>query len=319
MKITGILVLLLAGMFWARAQDDTVSLPDLIDGVQTWAQENLDTNVLAALQQVDRQKVQEFFNEWQREFQGEYVVDLASLKDAAEAIMPLLESHPETRPYAAWLRSQLDYLQVADEFRITIPPPKVETNQPPLPIPNPGPVVEREIWIKKVADRPPPPGATNYLVRLKPVFAAQKVPPELLWVAEVESSFNADALSPAGAAGLFQLMPDTARRFGLSLWPRDQRLQPELSARASACYLKFLYDRFQDWRLALAGYNAGEGRVQRLLDRYRTRNYDEISPHLPAETQMYVPRVEAVLLRREGVKLAELTSPPDTGHPTIKP
>jgi len=310
MKACGVLVLLLAGLLVARAQDDTITLPDIIQGAQEWAQENLDTNVLAALQNVDQQKVQQFFHDLQQQFQGEYVVNLASLKDAAEAIVPLLESHPETQPYGAWLKTRLDYLQVADEIRITIPPPKVDTNQPPLPGPNPGPVTEREIWIKKVAGRPLPPGARDYLTRLKPVFTAQKVPPELFWVAEVESSFDAGARSPAGAAGLFQLMPDTAKRFGLSLWPRDQRLQPENSARASAQYLKYLHDRFKDWRLALAGYNSGEGTVQKLLDRYKTRNYDDIARHLPAETQMYVPKVEATLLRREGVKLAELQSPP---------
>ena len=57
-------------------------------------------------------------------------------------------------------------------------------------------------------------------------------------------------------------MPDTAKRFGLSLWPRDQRYQAEPSATASARYLKSLFNRFQDWRLALAAYNAGEGTVQ---------------------------------------------------------
>jgi membrane-bound lytic murein transglycosylase D len=135
------------------------------------------------------------------------------------------------------------------------------------------------------------------------------VPPELVWVAEVESSFDRRARSPAGAAGLFQLMPDTAKRFGLSLWPRDQRYQPEPSATASAQYLKYLYDRFKDWRLALAAYNAGEGTVQKLLDRYKTGNYDVIAEHLPAEAQMYVPRVEAILLQREGAKLEQLSAP----------
>jgi membrane-bound lytic murein transglycosylase D len=144
---------------------------------------------------------------------------------------------------------------------------------------------------------------------LKPIFAAQKIPPELVWVAEVESSFDRRARSPAGAAGLFQLMPDTARRFGLSLWPRDQRFQPEPSATASAQYLKFLYDRFHDWRLALAAYNCGEGTVQKLLDRYKTQSYDGIAEHLPAETQMYVPRVEAVVLQREGTRLEQLSAP----------
>lgn len=309
-KITGIFALLLAGALWAQAQDNTISLDDLMQGAREWAQENLDTNVLAALPDLDQQKVQQFFRNWQEEFQGEYVVDLAPLKSTAEIILPLLASHPETQPYAAWLKSQLDYLEVADYLRVTLPPPKGETNQPPPPVANPGPVTEREIWIKKVADRPVPPEATNYLARLKPVFVTQKVPPELFWVAEVESSFDPGARSPAGAVGLFQLMPDTARRFGLSLWPFDERLQPEASARASARYLKLLHDKFQDWRLALAGYNAGEGRVQKLLDRYRTRDYDDIARYLPAETQMYVPRVEAILLRREGAKLADLMPPP---------
>ncbi len=104
-------------------------------------------------------------------------------------------------------------------------------------------------------------------------------------------------------------MPDTARRFGLSLWPRDQRFQPEPSATASAQYLKYLYDRFKDWRLALAAYNAGERTVQKLLDRYKTRSYDAIAEHLPAGTQMYVPRVEATLLQREGAKLEQLSAP----------
>jgi membrane-bound lytic murein transglycosylase D len=221
----------------------------------------------------------------------------------------LLESREETRPYAAWLRAQMDYLEVADEIRLTIPPPKVETNQPPQPVPNPPPQKEREIWVKKVSGGPWPALAKEYVPELKPIFTAQKIPPELVWVAEVESSFDRRALSPAGAAGLFQLMPATAKRFGLSLWPRDQRYQPEPSATASAQYLKYLYDRFKDWRLALAAYNAGEGTVQKLLDRYKTGSYDAIAEHLPAETQMYVPRVEAVLLQREGANLEQLSTP----------
>ena len=310
MKTLVLITLLLACTLSLQAQDDAVTLPDIIEGMQQWAEENLDTNVLAALQDVDQQKVQQFFRDLQQEFQGDYVVDLASLKDTAEVILPLLESHPDTRPYAAWLKPRLDYLQVADEFRVTIPPPKGETNQPPPPAPNPAPTTEREVWTRKVADRPVPPAAQPYLSRLKPVFTAQQVPPELFWVAEVESSFDPAARSPVGAVGLYQLMPATAKRFGLSLWPRDQRLRPEDNARASARYLKFLHDRFQDWRLALAGYNAGEGRVQRLLKRYGARSYDDIARHLPAETQMYVPRIEATVLRREGLRLEELQSPP---------
>jgi membrane-bound lytic murein transglycosylase D len=124
------------------------------------------------------------------------------------------------------------------------------------------------------------------------------------------SSFDPRVRSPAGAAGLFQLMPATARRYRLkTTWPRDQRLQPEPSARAAAQYLNYLHGRFKDWRLALAAYNAGEGTVQDLLTRQKAHSYDAIASRLPAETQMYVPKVEATLLRREGLTLAKLHLP----------
>jgi membrane-bound lytic murein transglycosylase D len=301
--------LLMAGTLLARGDDNTVNLPELMQDAQQWAQSNLDTNVLNALPKVDDPAVRQFLREIQKRFQGEYVVDLAALRQPAHILLPLLDSREETRPYAVWLAAQMDYLDVADEISITIPAPKVETNQPPPPPVNPSPQVEREIWVRKVSSHPWSAAAKEYVPQLKPIFAAQKVPPELVWVAEVESSFDRRAESPAGAAGLFQLMPDTAKQYGLSLFPRDQRFQTEPSATASAQYLKHLYGRFQDWRLALAAYNAGEGAVQKQLDRYKLRSYDEIAGHLPAETQMYVPRVEAVVLQREGANLQQLPAP----------
>ena len=108
---------------------------------------------------------------------------------------------------------------------------------------------------------------------------------------------------------MFQFMATTARAQGLSLAPRDDRLDPDKSARAAAKYLRYLYGRFGDWRLALAAYNAGETRVHNLLTRYKTRSYSVISTRLPAETQMYVPKVEATVGRREGVTLASLRMP----------
>ncbi len=301
--------LLVAGALSAHAGDKTVTLPDLLQDAQQWAQENLDSNVLNALPKVDDSAVQQFLRDVQRRFQGDYVVDLAALKQTARNAITLLNSHEETQPYAAWLAAQMDYFDVADEIRLTIPPPKAETNWPAPPRANPSPQVERSTWVREISGRPWSASAREYVPQLKPIFTAQKVPPELVWLAEVESSFDRRAESPAGAAGLFQLMPDTAKRFGLSLWPRDQRFQTEPSAAASARYLKFLFDRFKDWRLALAAYNSGEGTVQKLLARSKTQSYDSIARHLPAETQMYVPRVEAVVLQREGAKLEELSPP----------
>lgn len=114
------------------------------------------------------------------------------------------------------------------------------------------------------------------------------------------------SLSPAGAAGMFQLMPDTAKRYGLRTWPFDQREQPQPSARAAAVYLGKLHEKFNDWRLALAAYNSGEGTVQNLLKRHNATSYGAIASHLPAETQMFVPKVEATILKREGMNLSEL-------------
>jgi membrane-bound lytic murein transglycosylase D len=309
MKLFRCALILVASSLFARAANDTISLPDVLAGAQQFEQDNLDTNVLNALPKMDDPVVQQFFRDVQTNFQGDYVVNLAELRQTAQVVLPLLESRDDTQPYAAWLAARMDYLDVADEIRLTIPPPAVQTNQPPLPAPNPPPQKERELWLKKVSVVPWPTLANEYVPELKPVFTAQKVPPELVWVAEVESGFDRRAVSPAGAAGLFQLMPETAKRFGLSLWPRDQRYQPGPSATASAQYLKFLYDRFKDWRLALAAYNCGEGAVQKLLGRYKTQSYDDIAEHLPAETQMYVPRVEAVLQQREGANLEQLPVP----------
>lgn len=305
-----ILVFLLTGPLLARAQDDEfVTLPDLLQGAQEWAEEHLDPALLASLPELDQQQAQRFLRDLQRQLQGEYIIDLAALREAANTVLPVLQSYEETRPYAAWLEPRLDYLKVADDFRLIIPPPEIEPGKPVRPAPNPGALQQRQVWVREVANRPWPPAASNYVTRLKPIFAAEKVPPELVWIAEVESSFNPRARSPVGATGLFQLMPATAERFGLTLAPRDQRLQPDPSARASAQYLRFLHGKFKDWRLALAGYNSGEGTVERLLKRHDARSFEDIAVHLPAETQMYVPKVEAVLLRREGLTLASLTSP----------
>lgn len=300
--------LLLGLPLFTSAQTNSVTLDDLLQSAQQWAKENLDEDALRALNSADRQKVEQLLSNIQKELQGEYVIDLASLRSTAKTILPLLERYEETLPYALWLKTRLDYLDVADELRIKIAPPKSKPGAPPKPAANPAPQLERQIWIEKLSERPWPATAKPYVSHLKPIFISQQVPPELVWLAEVESSFDPRARSPAGAAGLFQLMPDTAKRFGLRTFPFDQRLAPEDSALAAAKYLQYLHRHFGDWRLALAAYNAGEGTVQNLLKRYKAHTFDEIATRLPAETQMYVPKVEATVMRREGLRLNQLRS-----------
>lgn len=139
----------------------------------------------------------------------------------------------------------------------------------------------------------------RYLPRIREVFAAQGIPQDLAYVALVESAFKTGALSRAKAKGVWQFIPSTGRRFGLQQdWWVDERSSPEKATRAAAQYLKWLHEQFQDWNLALAAYNAGEGRVARSIDRYGTEDFWELSAKqaLVRETRNYVPMIHAAIL-----------------------
>lgn len=121
----------------------------------------------------------------------------------------------------------------------------------------------------------------------------------------VESAGNPRALSAKGALGLWQLMPETARRFGLTVSrDTDHRLDPALSTRAALQYMAELYRRFGDWELALAAYNAGEGAVESAIQRSGSRSFARLAALrlLPLETRAYVPAVlaRAGILWRKG-------------------
>ncbi len=128
------------------------------------------------------------------------------------------------------------------------------------------------------------------------ILEREGLPRELLAVPLIESGFDLFAESPKGARGLWQLMPDTARRYGLNPdGPFDERLDPFRSTIAAARYLKDLYGLWGDWALALAAYNAGEGRVGRALAASPSRDFSTLASHglLPQETRAYVPAVLA--------------------------
>src|SRR6185369_6905822 len=136
----------------------------------------------------------------------------------------------------------------------------------------------------------------SYRESLTRILIEEKLPVEVLSVALVESGFNPLAISPKGARGIWQLMPDTARRYGLLVaLGDDQRTHPERATRAAARYLQDLYRTFGDWELALAAYNAGEGRVQRAIELAGARDFNELARRklLPLETRNYVPAVLA--------------------------
>ena len=120
----------------------------------------------------------------------------------------------------------------------------------------------------------------------------RNLPAELLFLAMIESGLDPFAFSPGGAAGLWQFMPATGERFGLKIdWWTDERRDPVLATKAALDYLELLHRRFDNWDLAIAAYNAGEGRVSRAVRKAGSKNFSELS--LPSETLGYLPRLLA--------------------------
>jgi hypothetical protein len=133
---------------------------------------------------------------------------------------------------------------------------------------------------------------------LEPILREEGVPPEVSSIVLVESGAVPTALSPKGARGIWQFMPDTARRYGLAVSrDRDERLDIYKSTRAAARYLRELYAQFGDWSLVFAAYNAGEPTVQRAIHRSGTTDFAQLNRLLPAETRSYVPAVWASIAR----------------------
>ncbi len=127
---------------------------------------------------------------------------------------------------------------------------------------------------------------------IEPILREEGVPPELAAVVLIESGGQPTTLSPKGARGIWQFMPDTARRYGLTVRPgQDERLDVQKSTRAAARYLRDLHARFGDWPLALAAYNAGVEAVNTAVTKANHGDFARVSYSLPLETRNYVPAV----------------------------
>lgn len=156
----------------------------------------------------------------------------------------------------------------------------------------------------------------HYLAMARRIFAEEGVPQDLTFLAHVESGFRYNARSPKRALGLWQFMRGTARIYGLRCDAYvDERLDPEKSTRASARLLRDLYERYDDWYLALAAYNAGSGKVNRAIRRAGSRDFWRIAQtrYLRNETRNFVPAILAVtiLAKSPGAYgLTEETYPP---------
>jgi transglycosylase-like protein with SLT domain len=163
--------------------------------------------------------------------------------------------------------------------------------------------------------------STHYLPMIKEVFREYGLPEDLAYLAMIESGFNPEAQSPAGARGLWQFMKGTGIRYGLVINGYvDERRDPVKSTHAAARYLLDLYRQFGSWYLAAASYNCGEKRVQKELNKGNGQNFWQLSADkcLPSETENYVPQmIAATIIAKNPEKFGFLDFPYQQADPNL--
>ena len=139
----------------------------------------------------------------------------------------------------------------------------------------------------------------RYVPMMKQILHENGLPEGLIYLSMIESGFSPNAHSRARAVGPWQFMKFTGQRYGLRVtyWI-DERMDAEKSTLAAAQHLKDLYDEFDHWYLAAAGYNAGAGKISKAINRYQTEDFWEMSKYkyLKPETKNYVPKLLAASL-----------------------
>ncbi len=141
--------------------------------------------------------------------------------------------------------------------------------------------------------------AGRYREMVQRVLQEEGLPQDLIYLAQAESAFLPQAVSKAGARGMWQFMSFAGRKYGLQkTWWVDERQDPEKATRAAARDLRDLYDQFGDWYLAMAAYNSGAGAVQHAVERTGYADFWELYHRnvLPKETMNYVPIILALTL-----------------------
>ncbi len=244
-------------------------------------------------------------------------VAAASAAPSRVAAIPDLEPIKPRQPklFASWAVAELEPLPIPsgdlwDRVIAGYAIPDIE-----------GPLVEK--WEQWYAQRPDYVArmverSRRYLYHIVTEVEARQMPSEIALLPMVESAFNPVALSTARAAGIWQFMPATGKHYGLTqnFW-MDSRRDVIAATDKALTYLTKLHDDFDDWQLALAGYNWGEGNVARALAKNATKGlpatYEALA--MPDETRNYLPKLQAVknIVRdpeKYGLALADIPDAP---------
>ena len=149
------------------------------------------------------------------------------------------------------------------------------------------------------------------------ILTANGIPVELKYLSVIESHLSSQVISWAGAAGPWQIMPAEAIRLGLKLLPNDERMDYQKSTQAAATILRELYQQFGDWLLVVAAYNGGAGRLNKAIEKKKTKDFWALQYELPLETRNHVKKFIATHAIFEGVTMNELDKNKSTERAAI--
>lgn len=164
----------------------------------------------------------------------------------------------------------------------------------------------------------------RYLPMIHQQLRTAGLPEDLAYLAMIESGYNERAYSRARAVGIWQFIKATGRNYGLEINTYvDERRDPIKSTQAAVAYLNDLYSEFGSWYLAVAAYNAGEGKIRRAIKKYNTTDFWEIAQgrYLKLETKRYVPKlIAAILIAKEPEKygFGNITYEPPLAYETVE-
>ncbi len=164
----------------------------------------------------------------------------------------------------------------------------------------------------------------RFVSAMKAELRRAKLPADLVWLSMIESSHNPTAKSGAGALGLWQFMPESARMYGLTVdaWV-DERRDPARSTEAAVRFLSDLHQRFGNWELAMGAYNMGYAGMSRAIAKYNTNDFwtlARLESGIPWETTLYVAKISAlaiVMNNRDAFGIGRIKPDPAVTFDTI--